>query len=82
MRLDDSHDLVLAMFGVAVAAFMLFAGELYLVTRPDPPEIADLPDRQSETGARISERLNPSIDLKRKAARSPSILPSQTQSPG
>ena len=37
--MDDLHDLVLAMFGVAVAAVMLVAGGLYLVTRPDPPEI-------------------------------------------
>jgi hypothetical protein len=34
--MDDLHDLVLAMFGMAVAAVMLVAGELYLVTRPDP----------------------------------------------
>jgi hypothetical protein len=26
-------------FGVAIAAVMLVAGELYLVTRPDPAEI-------------------------------------------
>ena len=37
--MDDLHDVVLAMFGVAIAAVMLVAGELYLVTRPDPPEI-------------------------------------------
>jgi len=36
--MDNPYDLVLAMFGVAVAAVMLVAGELYLVTRPDPPE--------------------------------------------
>jgi len=36
--MDDPYDLVLAMFGVAVAAVMLVAGELYLVTRPHPPE--------------------------------------------
>jgi hypothetical protein len=35
--MDNLHDLVWAMFGVAVAAVMLVAGELYLVTRPDPP---------------------------------------------
>jgi hypothetical protein len=35
--MDDPYDLVLAMFGLAVAAVMLVAGELYLVTRPDPP---------------------------------------------
>jgi hypothetical protein len=33
--MDDPYDLVLAMFGVAVAAVMLVAGELYLATRPD-----------------------------------------------
>jgi hypothetical protein len=37
--MDDLHDVVLAMFGVAMAAVMLVAGELYLVTRPDPPEL-------------------------------------------
>jgi hypothetical protein len=37
--MDDFHDLVLAMFGVAVAAVMLVAGELYLVTRSDTPAI-------------------------------------------
>jgi hypothetical protein len=41
--MDDLHDLVLAMFGMAVAAVMLVAGELYLVTRPDPSEINSKP---------------------------------------
>jgi hypothetical protein len=37
--MDDPYDLVLAMFGVAVAAVTLVAGGLYLVTmRADPPE--------------------------------------------
>ncbi|MCP1838833.1 hypothetical protein ACVIHI_008246 [Bradyrhizobium sp. USDA 4524] len=36
--MDDPYDLVLAMFGVVVAAVTLLAGELYLVTRQDPPE--------------------------------------------
>ena len=36
--MDDLHDLVWAMFGVVVAAVLLVAGELYLVTRPDSPE--------------------------------------------
>jgi hypothetical protein len=31
------------LFGVAIAAVMLLAGELYLVTRPDPPEIYKQP---------------------------------------
>jgi hypothetical protein len=35
--MDDPYDLVLAMFGLAVAAVMLVAVALYLVTRPDPP---------------------------------------------
>ena len=41
--MDDLHDLVLAMFGLAIAAVMLVAGELYLVTRPDPPQIDSKP---------------------------------------
>jgi hypothetical protein len=41
--MDDLHDLVLAMLGVAVAGVMLVAGELYLVTRPDPHEIHSEP---------------------------------------
>jgi hypothetical protein len=41
--MDDHSDLVLAMFGVAVAAVMLVAGELYLVTRPDPSEVYSKP---------------------------------------
>ena len=36
--MDDSYDLVLGMFALAIAAVMLVAGELYLVARPDPPE--------------------------------------------
>jgi hypothetical protein len=36
--MDDYSDLVLGMLAVAVAAFMLVAGELYLVTRPEPPQ--------------------------------------------
>jgi hypothetical protein len=34
--MDDSYDLVLGMFALAIAAVMLVAGELYLV--PDPPQ--------------------------------------------
>ena len=41
--MDDPYDLVLAMFGLAVAAVMLVAGELYIVTRPDPPETYSQP---------------------------------------
>jgi hypothetical protein len=33
---DDPYDLVLALFGIVIAAVMLVAGELWLVTRPDP----------------------------------------------
>jgi hypothetical protein len=36
--MDDPYDLVLAMFAVVITAAMLVAGELYLVTRPHPPE--------------------------------------------
>ena len=36
--MDDLSDLVTGMLGVAIAAIMLVAGELYLVTRPDPPD--------------------------------------------
>jgi hypothetical protein len=36
--MDDPYDLVLVMFAMAIAAVVLVAGELYLVTRPDPPE--------------------------------------------
>ena len=36
--MDDPYDLVLGMFALAIAAVMLVAGELYLVTRPDPPQ--------------------------------------------
>jgi hypothetical protein len=35
---DPYYDLILAMFALAVTAVMLVAGELYLVTRPEPPE--------------------------------------------
>jgi hypothetical protein len=41
--MDDLRDLVLAMFGVALAAVMLVAGELYLVRRPDPSEVKSDP---------------------------------------
>jgi hypothetical protein len=36
--MDDPYELVLGMFGVAIAAVMLLAGHLYLVMRPDPPQ--------------------------------------------
>jgi hypothetical protein len=42
--MDDPYDdLILAMFALAVIAVMLVAGELYLVTRPEPPETLKLP---------------------------------------
>ena len=36
--MDDDSDLVLGMLALAVAALLLVAGELYLVTRPEPPQ--------------------------------------------
>jgi hypothetical protein len=36
--MDDLYDLILGMFALAVTAVMLVAGELYLVTRPEPLE--------------------------------------------
>ena len=40
IAMDDPYDdLILAMFALAVTALMLVAGELYLVTRPEPPKI-------------------------------------------
>ena len=33
--MEDPYDLVLAIFGMVVAAVMLVAGELYLVAQPD-----------------------------------------------
>ncbi len=36
--MDDPYDLALGMFALAVTAVVLVAGELYLVTRPEPPE--------------------------------------------
>ena len=36
--IDDYHDLVLALFGVAVAAVMLVAGALFMLALPDAPE--------------------------------------------
>lgn len=37
---DPYHDLVLAMLTLAIAAMLLVAGGLYLMTRPDPPPAA------------------------------------------
>jgi hypothetical protein len=36
--MDDYRDLVLAMFGVAMASVMLVAGALFILTRSDHPE--------------------------------------------
>ena len=36
--MDDPYDQILSMFALAVTAVMRVAGELYLVTRPEPPE--------------------------------------------
>jgi hypothetical protein len=41
--MDDPYELALGMFGVAIAALMLVAGELYLVTRLDPFETFSQP---------------------------------------
>ena len=41
--MDDQYDLVLGMLAALIAAVMLVAGELYLVTRPDPQEIPPQP---------------------------------------
>jgi hypothetical protein len=42
--MDDPYDdLTAAMLALAVIAVMLVAGELYLVTRPEPPEPLKLP---------------------------------------
>jgi len=37
--MDNLDDLVLAMLALAMAAVMLVAGELYLVTRAEPPPV-------------------------------------------
>jgi len=36
--MDDPDDLVLGMLALAITAVMLVMGELYLVTRPEPPQ--------------------------------------------
>lgn len=41
--MDDPYDLALSMFALAIAAVMLVAGELYLVTRPDPQTVTPPP---------------------------------------
>ena len=41
--MDDPNDLILGMFALAVTAVMLLAGELYLVARPEQPEIRTPP---------------------------------------
>jgi hypothetical protein len=41
--MDDPYDLVLSMFALAIAAVMLVAGELYLVTRSDPQTVTPPP---------------------------------------
>ena len=37
--MEDPYELALAMLGLALAALMLVAGELYLVTTPKPESI-------------------------------------------
>jgi hypothetical protein len=41
--MDDPYDLVLSLFALAFTAVMLVAGELYLVTRLEPPEASPPP---------------------------------------
>ena len=45
--MDDPYDLILGVFALAVTAVMLVAGELYLVTRPEPPENPYIPGLDS-----------------------------------
>jgi hypothetical protein len=45
---DKDHDLVLGIFALAIAAVLLVAGELYLVTRPDGPEASKKPASTNE----------------------------------
>ncbi|MDP1585477.1 MAG: hypothetical protein Q8M18_18820 [Bradyrhizobium sp.] len=40
---DPYYDLVLAMLTLAIAAVLLVAGGLYLITKPDPPAVAPVP---------------------------------------
>ncbi len=41
--MEDPYELTLAMLGLAIAAVMLVAGELYLVTTPKPEPSYPLP---------------------------------------
>ena len=49
--MDETYELVLGMFGVAIAAVMLVAGELYIVMRPDPP------DRYAQPPSAVADRI-------------------------
>jgi hypothetical protein len=41
--MDDPYELALAMLTLALAALGLVAGELYLVTEPNPPPAVSAP---------------------------------------
>jgi hypothetical protein len=43
IQMDGPYDLVLSMFALAIAAVMLVAGELHLVTRSDPQTVTPPP---------------------------------------
>ena len=51
---DPYYDLILAMSALAVTAVMLVAGELYLVTRPEPPATLKLPASMVTSSIRSS----------------------------
>jgi hypothetical protein len=73
--MDDPYDLVLAMFGVAVAAVMLVAGELYLVTmRPDPPETYPQPSRRHHILDGAVEKISGETDPSESLMHVPSSL--------
>jgi hypothetical protein len=67
--MDDPYDLILGVFALVVTAVMLVAGELYLVTRPEPLEtltppasIVTRPRVGPSSGARKSKALAPLAD--------------------
>jgi hypothetical protein len=41
--MEEPYELVAAMLGLALAAILLVAGELYLVTTPEPPPTSSPP---------------------------------------
>jgi hypothetical protein len=54
--MDHLDDVVLAMFGVAIAAVLLVAGAIYLAMRPDPPDL------NFRSSAVVTARLNSGVD--------------------